>query len=98
MVSAPVLIKEGRQAVEDKSRGHKIVSKVDEFEDSPSVEHGEGTLADAQQPFMQNCPLSEGVVPLLGFALLLQDDVLQLVLPHTLHIRLLAPRLLLHLP
>ena len=39
---------------------------------------------------MEDCPLLEGVVPLLRFALVLQDDVLQLVLLDTLHIRVLV--------
>jgi hypothetical protein len=42
---------------------------------------------------MQDCPLLEGVVSLLRFALVLEDDVLQLVLLDTLHVRLLVVRL-----
>jgi hypothetical protein len=46
VVAAALLIEQSHQAVKHQSGGHEIVTKVDEFKNSPCVEDGQGRLAD----------------------------------------------------
>lgn len=94
MIAAALLIEEGDQAVEDESCWDVVVTKVDEFQHSPGIEHGQCGLANPEQLLMESRPLLKSVVSLLYFILVQQNDLLELVLLDAFHLTFLT--LLLH--